>query len=92
MADDNGIYKNDGCPTNYFFYNNGSCIKAHKDENGWKIKIRESKKYVDKVVDSSKVYALVRTYRKHSIQTNFINIICRMKNVMDDEWIKVIFF
>lgn len=88
MADDNGVYKNIGTPTNYFFYADGDCQKAHCEEQQWFVKKRVGKKYTNEAVEKEKIFALVRTYRRHSVQKSFTNTICRIKSITTEKFMK----
>ena len=43
------------------------------------IKQRSGKKYIDRELDDSKIFALQRTYRRHKKEEDFHNTICRIK-------------
>ncbi|XP_066921155.1 uncharacterized protein [Clytia hemisphaerica] len=83
LADDNGVYTYEGSPTNHVYFENGYCYTAHKNENenGYFIKRRTGKRYVDEFVNRDNVYVLYRTYRRHTFYKGFTNVVCRIKNV-----------
>lgn len=82
MADDNGVYTYDGCPTNLVYYENGTCFTAHQNENnGYYIKRRAGRKYNEEMVNRKSIFVLYRTYRRHSFHKDYSNIICRIKDI-----------
>ena len=82
VADDNGVYTYEGCPTNLIHYENGVCQTVRKNENNdYFINRRTGQKYTKEIVDRTAVFVLYRTYRRHSFHCGYSNIICRVKDL-----------
>ena len=81
LADDNGIYRNQGCPTNYFIFDGKNCTTVHKRDESFIIKKRVGRQYEEEVVDQKDVFILMRHYRRHSFHKNFMNLICRINRI-----------
>ena len=86
MCDDNGLYKHEGTPTNYCYYDGSKCIKAHEIKAKWYIKQRNGKKYFDREVESRKIFMLSRIYRRHRQETKFRNTVCRIKEINSEKF------
>ncbi|XP_057298383.1 uncharacterized protein LOC130629260 [Hydractinia symbiolongicarpus] len=52
------------------------------------LKKRVGKKYTNEAVEKEKIFALVRTYRRHSVQKSFTNTICRIKSITTEKFMK----
>lgn len=90
MADDNGVFKYEGSPSNNLHYDNLQCTTttAHLKEGKWFVKRRSGRKYVDEEVNPSKVFILTRTYKRHVVEKDFCNTICRIKNAASGKYQK----
>lgn len=81
LADDNGVYRNQGCPINYVTFDGKNCTTVHKKDDKFIFKKRVGRNYEDKVIDHKDVFILMRHYRRHSFHKNFLNIVCRINRI-----------
>ena len=61
-------------------------MESRLKEGKWFLKRRLGRKYIDEEVNPSEVFILTRTYRRHVVEKDFCNTICRIKNVASGKY------